>query len=500
MATEKLSSGNGRHDDRDGQRDAILAALGLSHTTVDRDFDVLANLAQRMLHCQFAMISFFDANRQWFKAQCGLTTSEVPLRHSICAKVLEADKPLLLADASIDPRFAANPFVAGPPFIRFYAGIPIRAKVRYGSGETIALGTLCVFDGRPRQIGANGLKVLEDLALLVEALIDARMSAAHAHRLAVERQAYIQRLDREQRQFKQAERMANIGSWRVALDDKTAEWSEQVFFIHGLPVSGTAPLDKALSFYPPHARTVISAAMAHTTQTGEPFDVETDFVPAQGGQRRVRSMGEVECVDGKPVALIGVFQDITARYQLEQALRHNARTDDLTELPNRAGCNTFIDEAISRATERNEPLALLLIDLDGFKTLNDRCGHLAGDDLLKLVGSRLRAPYLSRCFAARLGGDEFVLVVSAAEDCDNLPVIVQRLLADLRHTVTYPGGKVNLSGTIGISWLDHADPSRRELIHRADLALYTAKQHQRGTARTFAADDASEAKQQRRAG
>ena len=220
--------------------------------------------------------------------------------------------------------------------------------------------------------------------------------------------------------------------------------------------------------------------------TGEAFDFETDFITATGKHRRVRSIGELDLLNGEPVGVIGVFQDVTTRFQMEEALRRTASTDELTQIANRGECNRVLERRILEARENETDLALLLIDLDGFKAVNDRCGHLMGDELLRLIGSRLRAAYLGDCFVARLGGDEFVVVASSPEDCARLDAIVDRLLADLRHSIPLHDGVLQVSGTIGISWLDDRVADRSDLMQRADVALYAAKTRRRGTAVTYA--------------
>ena len=219
----------------------------------------------------------------------------------------------------------ATPLVTGAPFICFYAGVPIRARGP-GGGDRLPMGTLCVIDDRPHIPDPAQLALLVDLAHVVETLLEARSATARANALATERGRTLQRQDRINRQFRQAERMANFGSWRLTLADNRTEWSEQTYAIYGLPPGTGTPLDTALDFYPSHARPVIADAVARTMATGEPFSVETDFRTAQGEYRRVQAIGEIELENGVPVALIGVFHDVTERYALEQALRDAARS------------------------------------------------------------------------------------------------------------------------------------------------------------------------------
>jgi diguanylate cyclase (GGDEF)-like protein len=471
------------HDETD--RMAVLRSLELLDTAPEREFDAIVQCAKGALDCQIALVSIVDDHRQWFKAKCGLDATETPREQAFCAHAVAADALLVVTDATADPRFAANPLVTGAPHIRFYAGVPIYADGGDAHPGAHPLGTLCVIDDKPRTLSSADEQILRDLASLVESLVSARQTAANAIRLSEERRSMLQKLDLNHRQFKQAERMANIGSWRLDLIAESLEWSDQVYAIHELPCGAIPPLGKALEYYPPQARAIVSAALTRTIQTGQSMDEESDFITARGAQRRVRTMGELEMRDGQAVAVIGVFQDITARHALEQALRETAHVDDLTKIPNRAHFNQVADQEISAARQRDESLALILIDLDHFKTVNDRCGHMAGDDLLRLMAAKLRAPYLSECFAARLGGDEFVLLVPARKAGGNLTRLIGRLLGDLRHPILYDDGEIPVSGTIGASWLDDTVRDRSDLLHRADVALYDAKRIGRGTATIY---------------
>ncbi len=461
----------------------VLGSLDLLDTPAEAEFDALVQIARHIEDCPIALISLVDDHRQWFKARCGLDAAETTRDIAFCAYAIQSNSIMVVPDATKDPRFAGNPLVTGPTNIRFYAGVPIRVSLREGE-PLAALGTVCVIDTRPRKLSEDKAEMLRQVGRLAEELIRRRVLVGDAVRYADERSAAAIRLERQHRQLTQAERIAQIGSWRMTLADEHLEWSDQVFAIHDLPRGQVPPLHSALQFYPPAARAMIGGAIAATIETGTPFDLEADFVSASGREKRIRSMGELELADDRPVALLGVIQDITVRHHLEQALRRSASQDALTGIANRSGFTVAVDAAIESAQAIGRPLALLLIDLDGFKQVNDTHGHLAGDIILQEVAQRLQASYLAGCMPARLGGDEFVVVVTDPADCGALAEIVGRLLVALRQDIAIRDGSVAISGTIGIAWLaDGID--RSELLHRADLALYEAKRAGKGIARTW---------------
>ncbi|WP_283206828.1 diguanylate cyclase domain-containing protein [Methylobacterium thuringiense] len=465
----------------EAERLACLASLGILDTPPEREFDTLVRTAQRLLGCPIALVSMVDETRQWFKASCGLDVSETPREDAFCTHALRADDLLIVTDATQDPRFARNPLVTGSPHIRFYAGMPIRIE-RADSAGRIPVATLCVIDREAREIDETGIAILRDLAQLAEALLAARSTTISLVRLAEERRKDLEALDRSNRQLHQAERMAQIGSWRLCLRTQHTAWSDQTYAIHGVPVGDGTPLETALDFYSPQGRALVEAAVARSLSSGEPFDIETDFRNAQGEDLRVRCMGEVELREGEPVALIGVFQDITERYAMEQALRHTAQTDDLTGIASRSRLNLFLDERIRLARESDVGFTLLIIDLDHFKAVNDAYGHPAGDEVLRVMADKLQSACGESGLAARIGGDEFALVVTEGADDVALPRLLRKLLEDLRYDVRTAGRVITVSGTIGACHFDGTIASRSSLMKKADEALYRAKNFQRGSA------------------
>ena len=463
---------------------SILAEFAILDTPDEAEFDTLVRLARQISGCKIALISLVDRDRQWFKAKCGLSATETSREDAFCAHAICEKTIMVVPDARNDPRFCSNPLVAGEPGIVFYAGVPLIVR---GEGapqsRTAAIGTLCVIHDEPHDLSSDQIAALHDLALLAVVMIERHAATLKALTLAAERTSHMRQIDLRNRQFRQAERMANIGSWRLTLADNRTQWSEQVYAIHGLPVGQDPSLTNALDFYPGDARTTVSTALNHAVETGQPFEVETDFVTARGELRRVRSMGEIELHGGHPVAVIGVFQDITQQYALEARLRRSAQNDDLTGLPNRAHFNEYLDCKLEKSAKTGAPLAVVLMDLDGFKSVNDKCGHRAGDTILQEFSKKLATSHLRDAFFARLGGDEFVAVVSQPEACRDLEKLLTNVLADLRLTAEHSSGVLQVSVTIGVSQRTEETLNRSDLLHRADMSLYEAKRAGRGIAK-----------------
>jgi diguanylate cyclase (GGDEF)-like protein len=173
---------------------------------------------------------------------------------------------------------------------------------------------------------------------------------------------------------------------------------------------------------------------------------------------------------------------VQLHHDLEQtraALEHQALHDALTGLANRRHFDAWLGDSVTTASQGAHEVALLLLDLDRFKEVNDTLGHRAGDDLLCEVAHRLRGAVQAGDLVARLGGDEFALVLHKAGP-NEAAAAAQRVLAALEAPVVLVGGSIDTAGSIGIAIFpaDARDPAM--LLQHADAAMYTAKRGQRG--------------------
>ena len=170
-----------------------------------------------------------------------------------------------------------------------------------------------------------------------------------------------------------------------------------------------------------------------------------------------------------------IMRDITERKSFEGQLTHQALHDPLTGLANRVLFRNRVEHALALADRNHRPLAVLLLDLDGFKTINDTLGHEAGDQLLVSVGERLTACLRVGDTAARLGGDEFAVLVEDAAQTDNAVLVAERLSDVLRASFTIDGKEIFIGASIGIAVTAAGKENPEELLRNADLAMYSAK-------------------------
>ena len=180
--------------------------------------------------------------------------------------------------------------------------------------------------------------------------------------------------------------------------------------------------------------------------------------------------------DGCPKHYVSVMSDITQLKQTQNQLDRLAHHDPLTGLPNRLRFLQRLDEAILGARAASRRVAVVFVDVDHFKDVNDTLGHAAGDTLLRAVASRLGAGLRERDLVARLGGDEFVLLLEGVRGLDDAVQVASRALDALRLPVAIDGLEVRVTASLGVSiWPDHASDADTLMKH-ADLAMYRAKE------------------------
>lgn len=183
--------------------------------------------------------------------------------------------------------------------------------------------------------------------------------------------------------------------------------------------------------------------------------------------------------EGRVTHYVGMQNDVSDQKAYESQLAHHASHDALTGLVNRSLFEDRLDQEVASANRRGERLAVLFIDLDDFKPINDTLGHAAGDDVLREVARRLLASVRPGDAVARLGGDEFVLLIAGVTQEEEVLSLVERLMHQIARPYLINQHELYLTCSIGISLSDPAVGEARQLIQKADMAMYQAKQQGR---------------------
>jgi diguanylate cyclase (GGDEF)-like protein/PAS domain S-box-containing protein len=189
--------------------------------------------------------------------------------------------------------------------------------------------------------------------------------------------------------------------------------------------------------------------------------------------------------EGNVVCFEGTVEDVTERKLYQARIEQQANYDTLTGLANRSLLNDRLQQAILTAASYNTRLAVVFVDLDRFKYINDSLGHHVGDELLRAMAERLRASVRESDTVARLGGDEFVLLISGQRDPDGVAAMLERMLSDISQPWTIPQGDFNVTCSIGVALYPDDGDNAQTLLKHADTAMYRAKDKGRNNFQFF---------------
>ncbi|MBN1690315.1 MAG: PAS domain S-box protein [Dehalococcoidia bacterium] len=181
--------------------------------------------------------------------------------------------------------------------------------------------------------------------------------------------------------------------------------------------------------------------------------------------------------DGKPYAIQGIARDITERKMFEQKLSEMATHDFLTGLPNRVLLNDRFTMALAQAHRNKHRLAIIAVDLDRFKSVNDTLGHQAGDDLLKAIAIRLKESVRLSDTVARMGGDEFLLLMPELHMIEDAKKIIDKIALAFKEPFSLQGSRLNMSASMGLAVYPDDGEDMEALMRKSDAAMYNIKRH-----------------------
>lgn len=439
-----------------------LDALQILDTPPEAVFDDLAWLAGRICDAPISLVTLVAAEHLWFKARCGLDPDRMPRKEAFCAYALEQDDILEVPDAREDARFAQAVPVTGAPHVRFYAG----ALVRGVGGQRF--GTLCVLDTRPRTLSDDQREGLRRLARRASEALEVRRQKM----LAQSREAAV------------AELLDVLPDGVVTCDATGAlrEFNAAARDWHGVDARHCPPEDWARHFglYDERGETLLESGRIPLVQAWKGERVRSQTIVIRTPDRPPRT---VSCnanpllgVDGGILGAVCTMHDVTVQIRFAQLMEKMALTDELTGLPNRAAWFTELDRAVAWGRRCDHAVAVMFMDLDGFKQINDVFGHAAGDEVLRRFSQWLRATCRASDFIARLSGDEFVVCLQGlGADALDLEGIARRIQQATAGGIRWNGRHIPVGCSIGFAmeWGPEVDAAR--LMEQADQAMYVAK-------------------------
>lgn len=433
-----------------------LAAHGLFPGTAVPGLDPIVNMAARLFDAPAAAINVIGRDHVFFAASTGIATCDMRRDVSFCAHAITQDGVLVVEDAALDTRFHDNPLVAAG-LISFYAGVPLRDP------EGHALGALCIVDPQPRTgFTEQDRQSLMDLARMASEKLELR-------RLAL--------ADRERPSGFAA--IAATSPYAVICFDKgwrITAWNPAAVAMFGYNADEAIGRSVA-TLMPPEQVAFAEAAVQRVVGGGAPPTKETTQLIGlrKDGSRFPAALSWSQWTENGEPHFGAIVQDVTHRQQHEDALYRLANYDSLTGLPNRNLLHTQGAEAIAQSVERGEPLTMMLIDLDGFKDVNDTLGHAVGDAILNEVASRLATAAPAGATVARIGGDEFAVIAPGLGDPQKIAAASDAMIAAIVRPIVVDGHDVRIAGSCGYAIAPQHGETVEDLLGSADLALFQAK-------------------------
>ena len=289
--------------------------------------------------------------------------------------------------------------------------------------------------------------------------------------------------------LKEAQRMAKIGSWEYSFENETFGMSMEMYRILCMNTKNeNITWEQFLAFVADEDRDYVDQVIDDAVEHGSKFHMGYQLKTANGDLIDVHTYGKVrKKADGK-VRITGVTRDVTEQNRTQQMIEKLAYFDVLTNLPNRALLKDRLNKAVDSAKRAHGKVAVLFLDLDHFKLINDTLGHHIGDKLLVYVAETLNRQLRGSDTISRIGGDEFVVLLPQVKDDHDAELVAEKLLEALEGQHIIERHTLFVSTSIGIAvYPDHADEVS-ELIKHADTAMYEAKQKGRNNWQTYHPD------------
>lgn len=295
-------------------------------------------------------------------------------------------------------------------------------------------------------------------------------------------------LSKMESSLREAQELAHLGNWDLDLATGQASWSDEEFRLLGYEPGSVEPsAENFMRAVHPDDVAAVQAEMQRAMDPNEtrPYRIEHRVVYADGF-RVVDQRGKVSFNEtGQPLRMFGTTMDITDRKQAEERIEFLAHHDSLTSLPNRYSLNERLEQSIRSARRRNLKQAVIFIDLDNFKLVNDTLGHNTGDKLLIEIAQRLKGQVRESDIVSRLGGDEFVVVLTCITQAMEAAPVVEKIFDQLNKPIEFDGYSLTVSPSIGVSIYPDDGMDGDTLMKHADTAMYHAKKLGRNNIQFF---------------
>lgn len=441
------------------ERLAALYEHGLDDEGLIPSLDPIVQIAARMFDMPVAAVNMIGSDHVFFAASVGIGETDMRRDVSFCGHAINQLEIMVVPDAAQDERFHDNPLVTGDANVRFYAGVPLR------SPGGLALGALCVLDNKPHlNFSEEDQRRLLELARIVSDRLELRRieTSSNRHRPTFEKYA------------------GNSTTPIVWFDERLniIAWNAAAALSHGysMPEGAGMGVDRlVLERDRPILQETIAKAVAADT-VGHLDTFSEIFGLRKDGTKFLVGFSLFAWKEAGKMRFEASMKDITEQRMEEAELRLRANVDLLTGLANRGRFYRVVEDTLTVP----KTAAVFMIDLDGFKDVNDTLGHTLGDNVLKQVAAQMARLVNAPGIVARIGGDEFAIIVPHITTTEVAIHLAEKIIHQIAMPILIDGQEVRVAASCGVALAPLHAQEALELVSDADLALFKAKMSGRG--------------------
>ncbi|UTW44758.1 EAL domain-containing protein [bacterium SCSIO 12696] len=327
--------------------------------------------------------------------------------------------------------------------------------------------------------------LLRALTLLIATI--ALLILRNRHRDAANHRRFESKLKESEQLLRDAGKLALIGGWKLHADGELSHLSEQSSQIFGFEEGAEQNIETILGLFPETQSKQLKYLFQEAITSGRKFDVELS-IEQDGDTRWVRLIGNPVHRRGHIAEVVGAVQDITEKKKFVEMIQQQATYDTVTGLANRFLFENRLAKVLPQAEREGHSVAILFIDLDNFKAVNDNLGHKAGDLLLSEVGHRIKSCTRRSDTVARYSGDEFTVILNNINNSGDAYAIAANILKRINEPFDLLDHQLFCSASVGISSFPEHGRSAEELVTNADQAMYEVKKSGRNGCLYFTAE------------
>lgn len=432
-------------------------------------FKLIHRTIKRIVYAENFFVALYDPQTEMLSMQFWVDKYDpmpAPLKvgRSMSAYVFRTGKPLLLTDEDAQRIIESGEVESVGTDSPIWLGVPLKTPAG-------PIGVLVVQD-------------YENSDTYSERDVELLSSVADQIAVAIERKRNDDALKLSQERFQLVTQATSDAIWDWNLYSDEIWWNDGIQKLFGYTAEemGGDISSWKQRLHPDDAERVLRDIQQHIDTGKAHWTDEYRFRRKDGTFAYVIDRGYVVYdQDEMPIRMIGSMMDVTERKSLEDQLTHQALHDPLTNIANRALFQNRVDHALAKLPRTSSQLAVLFLDLDNFKAINDSLGHAAGDKLLISVAERLQDCLRTTDTAARLGGDEFAVLCESVTRVEEAVMIAERILDVFRQPFMIDGKETHVGTSIGVAASSDEAMTSEALLRNADLAMYLAKNEGKGT-------------------